>query len=339
VQAADFYAGKQLTILINFAPGGPTDVEGRLFAQYLRKHIAGQPTVIVTNKDGAGGRIGTVFLGEVGPKDGTQVGYLTGAAWSAVNESERYNIPFKDYQFIGFQTGTTVYYARSDTPPGLKQPADLAKVKGMVVGGQSVENVKDLLHRLTLDMLGVDYRYVTGYQSSSTARLALQENEIQFYSEGTASYFATIEPTLVKAGEVIPLFYDPQYDGKSIGIAPAVANMSIGPFQDLYTKIKGHPPSGQLWDAYLAVLAVNQTAQRIIALPPGAPQAAVDALRKAVGELNEDQEYIAAAQKLIGLTPRFETGDTVNARMGLVLGSLKPDLRTFITDYVKTARQ
>jgi len=30
-----FYAGKRLTVLINFAAGGPTDIEGRLFAKHL----------------------------------------------------------------------------------------------------------------------------------------------------------------------------------------------------------------------------------------------------------------------------------------------------------------
>ena len=34
-----FYKGKRLTLLINFAAGGPTDIEGRLFARYLVKHI------------------------------------------------------------------------------------------------------------------------------------------------------------------------------------------------------------------------------------------------------------------------------------------------------------
>src|SRR5476651_640015 len=50
-----FYKGKRLTLLINFAAGGPTDIEGRLFAKYLVKHIEGQPGVIVQNMDGAGG--------------------------------------------------------------------------------------------------------------------------------------------------------------------------------------------------------------------------------------------------------------------------------------------
>jgi len=53
-----FYKGKRLTLLINFAAGGPNDIEGRLFAKYLVKHIEGQPSVIVQNMDGAGALIG-----------------------------------------------------------------------------------------------------------------------------------------------------------------------------------------------------------------------------------------------------------------------------------------
>jgi tripartite-type tricarboxylate transporter receptor subunit TctC len=60
-QASDpaFYAGKRLTVLINFEASGPTDIEGRLFVKYVAKNLDGQPPVIVQNMDGAGGLIGT----------------------------------------------------------------------------------------------------------------------------------------------------------------------------------------------------------------------------------------------------------------------------------------
>ena len=66
-----FYQGKQLTLLINFAVGGPADVEGRLFAKYIGRHIAGNPSVLVQNMEGAGGVVGAKYLGAVAPKDGT----------------------------------------------------------------------------------------------------------------------------------------------------------------------------------------------------------------------------------------------------------------------------
>jgi tripartite-type tricarboxylate transporter receptor subunit TctC len=69
-----FYKGKRLTVIINFAAGGPTDIEGRLFAKYLARHIDGAPNLIVQNMDGAGGVIGAQYLGEIAPKDGTVMG-------------------------------------------------------------------------------------------------------------------------------------------------------------------------------------------------------------------------------------------------------------------------
>src|SRR5260370_6473619 len=85
-----FYKGKRLTLLINFAAGGPTDIEGRLFAKYLVKHIEGQPGVIVQNMDGAGGLIGAQYLGEVAPRYGTVLGYLSGSAWLYVSDPDRW---------------------------------------------------------------------------------------------------------------------------------------------------------------------------------------------------------------------------------------------------------
>ncbi len=52
--AQDFYKGKRITVLINFAPGGPTDIEGRMVARYLTKHLAGNTGVVVQNMDDAG---------------------------------------------------------------------------------------------------------------------------------------------------------------------------------------------------------------------------------------------------------------------------------------------
>src|SRR5215470_9191801 len=151
---APFYQGKRLTLLINFAAGGPTDIEGRLLAKHIAKHIDGQPTIIVQNKDGAGGLVGTNFVGELGPRDGSMFGYFTGAAWKYVTEPEKHTVDFRTFEFIGYQPGSAVYYIRSDTPPGLKTAADILRAQGVVAGGLAIESSKDLLMRTTLDMLG-----------------------------------------------------------------------------------------------------------------------------------------------------------------------------------------
>ena len=207
-----FYKGKRLTLLINFAPGGPTDVEGRLFAKHIAKHIDGNPLIIVQNKDGASGMVGAAYLGEVGPKDGTMFGYLTGTAWNYVIDPDVFRVRFPSYDFIGSQPGNAVYYMRADTPPGIKpgRPDEGARP-----GRRRPRRrpSKDLLLRLTFDMLGLHYRYVTGYRSSNTARLAVQNGEINVHSESTPGYFGVVEPSLVSR-PVIPPWYDASFDGE-----------------------------------------------------------------------------------------------------------------------------
>ena len=41
-------------MLVNFAAGGLTDIEGRLVAKYLPRFIPGNPAAIVNNMPGAG---------------------------------------------------------------------------------------------------------------------------------------------------------------------------------------------------------------------------------------------------------------------------------------------
>ena len=134
-----FYKDKRLTILINFAPGGSTDTEGRLFARHIGRHIEGQPNVIVQNMEGAGGVIGAKYVGEVAPRDGTVVGYFTATAFISMLTPERFQPNFTSYQFIATQGGTTVHFIRSDVEPGMREAGDILRAKGVVIGGLSPE--------------------------------------------------------------------------------------------------------------------------------------------------------------------------------------------------------
>src|SRR5215510_9052042 len=259
-----FYKGKRLNLVINFAAGGPADIEGRLVAKHLVKHIDGAAGIIVQNKDGAGGLVGTNYLGELGPRDGTMAGYLTAAAWHHVIEPGSFRVPFDQYEFVAYQPVNVIYYMRADTPPGMKSAADIMQAKGLVTGGLAADSLKDILIRLTLDMLGVPYKYVTGFRSSAPARLALQRGEINFFSESSPSYFGVVEPSLVKTGQVLPVFYDPISDGKSFAPFKQMDDQAVAGFPELYRKLKGMQPSGMLWDVYRTNLAVDAAMLRTV---------------------------------------------------------------------------
>jgi tripartite-type tricarboxylate transporter receptor subunit TctC len=331
-----FFKGKRLSMLINFGAGSSTDIEARLFGQYFAKHIEGRPEFIMQNVDGAGGLNGGLHLGEIGPHDGTRFGYLTALAWLYTTSPERFRVDLKSYQFVGFQSGTAVYFARADVPPGIKDATDIAKVKNVVSGGISARSGRDATIRLTLDLLGVPYKHVTGYRSGEQAFLALHRNEINFYSTTTPGYRARVEPDMVKSGMVTPLYVDPNWDGKAFYVSKQVEGLPILPFQELYRKIKGTLPSGPLWDAYVACVTVNGDLQRMIALPPNAPKAALDALREALRRLNGDKEFAEHAAKVLGFVPEYYAGDDANERVRGVL-TIRPEVRTFVAEYLNKA--
>jgi hypothetical protein len=255
-----------------------------------------------------------------------------------VVDPQVYHFDFKTFEFVGRQPGNAVYYVRTDLPPGMKQATDIMKEQGLVAAGLAVDTSKDLLLRLSLDMLGLNYRYITGYRSSNAARLAVQRNEASMHSESTPGYFAMVEPSLVKKGEVIPVWYDPSYDGKSFHPAKVMEGSSVLPFPEFYKKVKGGGlPSGILWDTYRANLAVDQSMLRAVVLPPGAPPAAVKALRDAMAELNNDKDFAADAMKTMQFVPFYDTGDGLNERVRSAL-VVKPEIRTFVNDYLAKAR-
>jgi tripartite-type tricarboxylate transporter receptor subunit TctC len=338
-QAADpYYKGKRLTLLVSAAVGGPTDIEGRLLARHLGKHIDGQPPIVVQNREGAGGLVGATFLGEVAPRDGTMLGYFSGTAWNFVSAPERWRVDLRAFEFVAYLSGTTIHFMRTDVPPGMKEPADIAKAQGLIAGGIVADNPKDVRLRLALDMLGVPHRYVTGYLGSMQARLALQRNEIHIFSESPPVYRTAIEPTLVKSGEVMPVWYDLSGDGDAERAAASLEGLAIPSFPALHQIIKGAPPSGPKWEAFRTIHNVNSTLQRLVALPPNAPPAAAEALRVAVERLNQDQEFAADAVRTLGFAPDYATGPDIAARVRALLVA-SPEVRAFVADYIKSAQK
>lgn len=88
--AQDKYPSKQITFVCPYAAGGNADLRSRQIGQFISKAL-GQP-VIVENKAGAGGNIGTDFIAKA-KADGYTIG-MGNFAPLAVNPSMFTNMPF-----------------------------------------------------------------------------------------------------------------------------------------------------------------------------------------------------------------------------------------------------
>src|SRR5215510_9531024 len=96
---AQFYKGKTVTMIINYPPGGPTDIEGRIVAQHLPAHIAGKPTMVVKNVGGAGGVIGTNQLADAAP-NGETFGFFTLDVVAQLLGSPALRVNYADFEII-----------------------------------------------------------------------------------------------------------------------------------------------------------------------------------------------------------------------------------------------
>ena len=79
--AAEAYPSKPVKLIVPFAAGGSTDIVARVIAEGMRSTL-GQP-VIVDNKGGAGGLIGSEAIAQAAP-DGYTIGMAT-VSTAAIN--------------------------------------------------------------------------------------------------------------------------------------------------------------------------------------------------------------------------------------------------------------
>jgi tripartite-type tricarboxylate transporter receptor subunit TctC len=88
--ADDAYPSKSIRLIVPFPPGGTTDIVGRLFADRLGREL-GQ-TVVVENRGGAGGSIGSGAVASAAP-DGYTLGIAT-VSTHGINPAVYPSLPF-----------------------------------------------------------------------------------------------------------------------------------------------------------------------------------------------------------------------------------------------------
>lgn len=97
VSAAAFAQQDVIKLIVPFAPGGPVDVSARVLADGAKEQLG---TIIIENKPGAGGNIGSALVAKAKP-DGKTLGIATLAS-HAVNPSLYASMPYDaDKDFTG----------------------------------------------------------------------------------------------------------------------------------------------------------------------------------------------------------------------------------------------
>src|SRR5215831_20965418 len=123
--ADDFYAGKTITVIVGFAPGGGVDTTARVVARHLVRFIPGRPSVVVQNMEGAAGVVAVNHLDRRAAPDGLTLG-LPGRSWfmEAILKNPGISFDPTRFTYIGSPGAvSSSLYVRSST--GIKTFADL----------------------------------------------------------------------------------------------------------------------------------------------------------------------------------------------------------------------
>jgi tripartite-type tricarboxylate transporter receptor subunit TctC len=309
---ADFYHGKQISLVMGTTPGGGYDAYGRLVARFLGSHIPGRPDVIPKDMPGAGGLTMANYLYNQAPKDGTEIGepqngavfeklfqILSPGGKTALFDADKFG-------WIGSADQTVFVTVTWYTSP-VKTLAD-AEVKEATLGATGPGTDNYLLAVLSNKIFGTKFKIVNGYDGASAVDLAIERGEV----EGAAG----------KDWTTITATHPDWIRDKSINI---LVQMGLKPHPDL----QGVPsaldlaPTPQDKEVLELVFAKYGMSRPFMA-PPGVPPERLAALRAAFDETMADSSFLAEAEKE-GMEIRPVSGPDVQALVSRILNA-SPDI-------------
>ena len=187
---ADFYAGKTITVVSAGEAGGAHGAYAQVMAQHIRRHIPGNPNIILQYMTGAGGNQAANFLYNVAPKDGTYLGVpLQDLIFNARtgNTGVKYDPAKARYIGGADTTRTTVTVMKSSGVATLED----AKHKEVLIGASGTSGQNYTIPLVLNGLMGTKFKIVTGYPGINFTHLAMDRGEVH----GTAASWAVIAST------------------------------------------------------------------------------------------------------------------------------------------------
>jgi tripartite-type tricarboxylate transporter receptor subunit TctC len=318
--AAQFYRGRQVSMIVGSPPGGGFDIYARLTARHLPKYIPGNPLVVVSNMPGVASNTAAAHLFNVAPADGTVIGALQNSAvmdalFDALLGSGR-RLRHDATKFIHLGSATTDQYiciARADAPVrSFKDALAHELLIGASQPGTSTRDYPAMLNNTT----GAKIRQVGGYPGTREILLAIEKDEVQGLCGFSWSSFKAQRPDWLKSGFVRVIVQE--HDKGN----PEITAMGVPVAVDFATSDENRRIMELVYSA--------ETFGRPYMLAPGVPADRVAALRKAFLDAMHDPELLADAQRI---------GIAIDPISGEELQALAAKIFATPPDFVERTRQ
>ena len=193
-----FYAGKTVTIIVGFSPGGGYDLYARAVARHLGSHIPGKPNVIVQNMPGAGSFTAVRYIDGPAAKDGTVIAaFNPGVITDSLTDPERFKVKFTEFAWLGsIMRDVRVCYAWHAAP--IKSMADLVAGKEFIMGATGTNTSNYVNGAVLRNLFGFKVRQITGFPGSNEMRLATERGELY----GDCGSWSSIPADWIQGGRI-----------------------------------------------------------------------------------------------------------------------------------------
>ena len=302
-----FYRGKTLTALIAGTPGGLFDIATRTLADFLGKHLPGNPKIQAQNMPGGGGLVLANHLYNVAPKDGTVLAYVGPIAIDPLlnPDSGRAKFDALKFTWIGSLGAQHSVLSLWHTAPA-KSAADLFKVE-TVVAGTGAASTTDIYPKVLNAVIGTRFKLVTGYQGSQETHLAIERGE----AHGRFNSWDALKST-------VPHWLEQ----KKINIVLQGALTRHAELPDVPTVLDIAQNDDQR--QAMRFLFLPAQSGRPIAAPPDVPTDRARALRDAFAAMVRDAGFIAEMRKRGVEVEQPMTGDDLARTYATIYATPKP---------------
>src|SRR5262245_26595251 len=193
---AEFYRNKTINVLIGVGVGGEYDLQARLVARHIGKHIPGNPIVVPQNMTGAGGINMANYLFTQATRDGTYIGML-GNNFPATQAVGGQGVRFDSVKFLWLGTMAPVVETMAVwSTAGVKTVDDLRQQE-IVAGASGKGAITYIYPSMMNEYLGTKFKIVTGYPGGNQINLAMERGEVQARNNTWSSWKAT-KPTWLR---------------------------------------------------------------------------------------------------------------------------------------------
>jgi tripartite-type tricarboxylate transporter receptor subunit TctC len=291
---ADFYRGKTITYNLAVPDGASWGLYARNFIEHLRKHIPGNPNIILQVMPGGGGVAAGNHIYTIAPKDGTVIGtpLSTAIVFAATDPKEVMYDPRK-FSWIGSLAVIQDVISVWHTAPA--KTIDEAKKIELIMGatGKGSNSFQDIA--LANNLLGTKFKSVRGYKGGAEINIAIERGEVHGRAN-TWDGWPGAQPDWLREKRLIHL----------VQLGPRKLP-EIGDDVPLFRDLVKDPEQKKIVD----FIGLGLTMGRSVYAPPGIPADRLAALRQALVETINDPAYIAAAKRQALDTDTMQTGEII----------------------------